>query len=52
MEEKGFHAKLHVDRIYEDEADTIISHGSIFLGAIRCINVNATLALKVILCSE
>ena len=52
MEEKGFHAKLHVDGIYEDEADTIISHGSISLGAIRSINVNATLDLKVILCSE
>ena len=49
MEEKGFHAKLHVDGIYEDEADTIISHGSMSLGAIRSINANATLALKVIL---
>ena len=49
MEEKGFHAKLHVDGIYEDEADTIISHGSISLGAIRSINVNANLTLKVVL---
>ena len=44
MEEKGFHAKLRVDGIYENVADTIISHGSISLGAIRSINVNATLS--------